>query len=209
MKGFLRLFPLNWVVFPEERVNLHIFEPRYRQLINECKESGESFGIPFYKEGVGSHGTIAEIESIKKRYSDGRMDITVKGLEPFELYTFLPVVEGRLYPGGKVKSIPVTYSYEDADATLLEVLIGQFFELIGSRPVVVADHSRLSFAYGHKIGLGPDHELELLLLGDESSRQAFLIDHLERLLPTLRHVETTKNRIKMNGHFKNFDTLEF
>lgn len=209
MQGFLRLFPLNWVIFPEERVNLHIFEPRYRQLIAECEASNETFGIPFYNEGIKSYGTIAVIDSIKRRYSDGRMDITVKGLEPFELHSFLPVVEDRLYPGGKVKSMPVTYSYEEADATLLEVLISQFFDLIGNKPSIQADASHLSFAYGHKIGLGLEQELELLLLGDESSRQTYLIDHLERILPTLRHVETTKKRIQMNGHFKNFDALEF
>jgi hypothetical protein len=210
MKGFVRLFPLNWVIFPGEVANLHIFEPRYRQLIQECEQTGEPFGIPFFQDGLKRFGTLLKLEGIKRRYPDGRMDISAMGTEPFEILHFDPKVEGKLYPGGSIKTISISFSYDNREATELQVLIEKFFDLIGMRPE--AGHSsleNLSFTYGHKLGLSQEKELELLLIPDESNRQLFLIEHLEQVIPTLQEVETAKKRIQLNGHFKNFDPLDF
>ncbi len=210
MKAFVRLFPLNWVIFPGEVANLHIFEPRYRQLIQECEESGEPFGIPFFREGLNKFGTLLRLESIRKRYPDGRMDISAIGLEPFEILHFEPLVEGKLYPGGKINTISLTYSYNERESLELQVLIEKFFDLIGMRPQGIhPSDENLSFAYGHKLGLSQEKELEMLLLQDESSRQQFLIEHLDMVIHILEQAEVAKNRIKLNGHFKNFDPLNF
>lgn len=210
MKGFVRLFPLNWVIFPGEMTNLHIFEPRYRQLIAECGETDEPFGVPVFLEGLKSYGTLLRLEKIRKKYPDGRMDISAIGLEPFEILHFEPKVEGKLYPGGKINTISLTYSYNEREALELQVLIEKFFDLIGMRPESGnPEKENLSFTFGHKLGLSQEKELEMLLIPDESSRQQFLIEHLDRVIQTLEQAEVAKKRIKLNGHFKNFDPLDF
>jgi len=210
MKGFIRLFPLNWVIFPGEVVNLHIFEPRYRQLIAECAESDEPFGIPFFDSGVQRFGTMLKIEKIIKKYSDGKSDISAIGLEPFELLKFNNIVEGKPYPGGTIKTIPITYNFDEKEAVLLETLIEKFFDILGMRPNLARiEPDKLSYLFGHKLGLDQKKEMELLLIEDESGRQQYLIEHLERTIPTMEQLEVAKNRIKLNGHFKKFDPLQF
>jgi hypothetical protein len=150
------------------------------------------------------------IDKIIKRYADGKMDISAIGLEPFELLKFNNLTEGKLYPSGTIKTISINYHYDEKDALLLQVLIEKFFNILGMRPKVNNEElDKLSFLFGHKLGLNQKKELELLLLQDEYSRQQFLIEHLEATIPTMEQVEVAKYRIKQNGHFKTFDPLEF
>ena len=210
MKGFVRLFPLGWVVFPGEILNLHIFEPRYIQLISECLKEGSFFGIPFYKDKVQNIGTLVEIESVNSTFPNGELDISVRGKEPFEILSFQPIVPDKLYPGGIIKSIPFGYDFDVSEAEKLKKLIRQFFDLIGSRPKISDENLEdLSFSFGHKLGLVPEKELDLLRLAEEHERQDYLIRFLEDLLPALRNAELAKGRILQNGHHKSFDPLQF
>jgi len=210
MQGYFRLFPLGWVVFPEEILHLHIFEPRYIQLVNECLETGEPFGIPFFDQENSNFGTLVEIREVRKTYPDGTSDIIVKGLQLFELLKFDRSVEGKTYPGGKIKTKESTYSYDPKIATRLLNQIHQFFKLIGSKPDIKDENpEKLSFIFGHKLGLNPRQELQLVLLSDESERQEFLLKYLEKTIPGIQNIELAKTRIKQNGHFKSFDALKF
>ena len=84
MEKTLSLFPLNLIVYPGEDLNLHVFEPRYRQLINECLEEERTFGIPaFINNKLPGYGTEMHVTTLHKRYPDGRMDIKSKGLGRF------------------------------------------------------------------------------------------------------------------------------
>ena len=86
MDNLLPIFPLNLVVFPGEKLNLHIFEPRYIQLIQQINESGKSFGIPPYLKGVMSTvGTEMLLTSIEKTYDNGNMDVKTVGISVFSI----------------------------------------------------------------------------------------------------------------------------
>ena len=138
-RGVTRLFPLGGVVlFPHAVLPLHIFEPRYLQLISECETTQEPFGIPFYDSGLQKFGTLLELTKIKKRYPEGKMDITAIGIEPFEILTFNTLTEGKLYPGGIIKTIPISFNYDEKEAILLQVLIEKFFKLLGEKSTKVA-----------------------------------------------------------------------
>ena len=68
MQKFLPLFPLNLIAFPMEDLNLHIFEPRYRELINECLDDGKTFGIPTFLDGkLPGFGTEVKITKLSKK----------------------------------------------------------------------------------------------------------------------------------------------
>ncbi len=84
MTNFIPIFPLSIVVFPGENLNLHIFEPRYKQLINDCITNQKPFGIPtVLKENVAEMGTLVQIKEVTKVYDDGRMDIKTEGMAVF------------------------------------------------------------------------------------------------------------------------------
>jgi Lon protease-like protein len=80
MQKFIPIFPLNLVAFPGEVINLHIFEPRYQQLIRECCEEEKMFGIPVVENNrMLDYGTEMELVKIQKEYPNGEMDVKVKG----------------------------------------------------------------------------------------------------------------------------------
>ncbi len=82
----IALFPLNLVLFPGMILPLHIFEPRYKEMIGECLEQDKEFGVVFLEEGhLHTVGCTAKISKVLKRYEDGRMDILTKGIKRFRL----------------------------------------------------------------------------------------------------------------------------
>ncbi|MFT4741774.1 MAG: hypothetical protein ACI9L9_002568, partial [Marivirga sp.] len=90
----------------------------------------------------------------------------------------------------------------------LKVLLLELFELIEVDNVNIDDDFSV-FDVGHKIGLSKELEYELLLIKDELTRQKFLLIHLEVIIPKLRDINKTKAKIKMNGHFRKYDPLDF
>jgi Lon protease-like protein len=92
------LFPLGLVLLPTELVPLHIFEERYRQMIGECLDTGEEFGIVWLSDsGLKDIGCSARVARLLKRMEDGRMDVLVQGVAPFRL---LRRIEDMPYPAG-------------------------------------------------------------------------------------------------------------
>jgi len=209
---YLPLFPLNLVVFPFEKVNLHIFEPRYRQLIEECLQEQSTFGLPpFIGKEMKNRGTQMRVLALRQRYEDGRMDITVEGLKAFELLDFQNPSPNKLYAGGHVQTLPIDEGL--ADFLLLEqvkVHIEDLYQVLKMPvPVDFGVKTFFSFEAGHKVGLSPEQEYELLCLPTEQERLQLILAHLEQAIPILTEIERTKERIQMNGHFKNFDPLNF
>jgi ATP-dependent protease La (LON) substrate-binding domain len=210
MQKFLPLFPLNLIAFPMEDLNLHIFEPRYRQLINECLDNGATFGIPTFLEGrMPGFGTEVKILSLSKRYEDGRMDIHTQGIRVFRILDFQNPVPMKLYAGGVVELLPEPPVSPSVMIGLTE-RVKTLYNLLGETNTFDVNKPQpYSFQIAHKIGLSLEEEYNLLKMPTEAERQGFLIQHLERLIPILQEVERTKERIKLNGHFKNLDPLKF
>lgn len=208
--SFLPLFPLNLVVFPHEDLNLHIFEPRYKELINECLENQTSFGIPtFVNNKLAGYGTEVHITKLSKRYGDGRMDINTKGLRVFRITDFQNPVDGKLYAGGEIEFIENEDLTETVDPFLMN-LVDRLYVLLKIKvDYNKPDYQPFSYRIAHKIGLSVSEEYELLTVPSEARRQKILVAHLERILPIVSEVERTKDRIAMNGHFKEFDALDF
>lgn len=209
MKKTLPLFPLNLIAYPGEDLNLHIFEPRYRQLVDECLEEEKTFGIPaFIGNKMPGCGTEMHITSLAKRYDDGRMDIKTKGVGVFRLLDFVNPCPGKLYAGGDVEMIPMGNTIGEHVQELLGYL-RRLYQLLQTAVDFDPDQPDFSFRIAHKIGCSLEQEYELLTIADESDRQLFLIEHLKRVTPVIADMEETKQRIRMNGHFKNFDPLDF
>ena len=208
---FLPLFPLSMVAYPRERLNLHVFEPRYRQLIDECLTQNTTFGIPvFLDDRVQAHGTEMRVAALVQRYDDGRMDVETEGVEVFKVVNFKNPVPGKLYAGGEVEILTI---WGDPQAELVEPLMEKVRELYKilqtDLKLRVSDYDYLSYELAHKVGLSTGQEYELLSITSEKERQKYLLDHLVNAIPIVSDMERTKDRIRLNGHFKHFDPLNF
>jgi len=101
------MFPLNLVILPGEVKPLHIFEERYKQLINDCLQNNAHFGIPYINNNkVSSFGIEVKISKVIKVYDNGEMDIMVEGIRPFRILEYSSVLSPKLYGAGMI-------SYED------------------------------------------------------------------------------------------------
>lgn len=209
MEKTLALFPLNLVVYPGEDLNLHIFEPRYQQLVSECIEEERTFGIPaFINNKLPGYGTEMHVTTLHKRYPDGRMDIKSRGVGVFKLVNFENPVAGKLYAGGEVELVTPSDGYSAHTKALTERL-DRLYDLLQIEVDYDSSDENFSYKVAHKVGLSIDQEYDVLQLDSEAERQLFLIQHLNTVLPVVSDMERTKQRIRMNGHFKNLDPLNF
>lgn len=201
----LPLFPLNLVAFPGEKLNLHIFEPRYRQLIGECLDLKSTFGIPAYvNNSLPGYGTEMHVMELVTQYEDGRMDIRTRGLRVFRLLDFENPAPGKLYAHGDVHFYPKPDKSPPILPQLID-LVEKLYKLFKTELPFQEDSPQpYSYQIAHGVGLPLEGEYELLTLESELERQEFLRDHLEDVLPVVENMERTKERIRMNGDFREF-----
>ncbi|WP_378187127.1 LON peptidase substrate-binding domain-containing protein [Aquimarina sp. W85] len=205
----LALFPLPSVVYPGERVPLHIFEPRYKELIKEINNSKSTFGIPVYINKVKAYGTEVALERIENTYKEGEIDILCTGKRIFKIDKFYKQLPGKLYAGGDVlfQENDVITS-QSLQAEVLHTIHKLYIELsIDNAPSFNLPIT--SYQVAHKIGLSIQQEYQLLTLFNEIERLQFILNHLRITLPVIKEINRTKTVIQMNGHFKNFDPLDF
>lgn len=204
MTNFIPIFPLGIVVFPGEQVNLHIFEPRYKQLITECYGENKPFGIPaVVGDNVRDYGTLVRIEAIKEIYEDGKMDIITRGEKVFRMLELVKAIPDKLYSGAIVtypdnESLSASRQMQNIIASIYELHRLLQIEKKFSKP----DVELSSYDVAHHAGLTLEQELELLQLMREDQRQEYLKRHLQQVIPIVREMETLKERIKLNGHFR-------
>lgn len=219
LTNFIPIFPLGIVVYPGEQLNLHIFEPRYKQLIKECFESKKPFGIPtVINEKINEMGTLVQVLEISKIYEDGKMparlshsgwDIKTEGLKIFRMLELVKELPDKLYSGaivhypvnhqkGKRNLMPAVIEGVRALHKLLKV----------DKDFKKKDEELWSYDVAHHAGLSVQEEFELLELLHELQRQEYLKRHLTKVLPVLAEMETLKGKIKLNGHFKNVKGLD-
>lgn len=205
MSSILPLFPLQLVVFPGEHLNLHIFEPRYKQLIIECEKEGRSFGIPYVEDNKPKLiGTEMELVAIKKTYPDGKMDVSTIGKGKFKIQNFYKRLENRLYPGGEIVRLDTDLEGDIVLYSKIRDMIAELYTFmhIDKDPPDLSE-GFTCFDIAHKIGLASQQEYELLTIEAEEMRQEYLISHLEKFIPAVKEMENLRKKIQMNGHFKN------
>ena len=205
MTNFIPIFPLGIVVFPGEDLNLHIFEPRYKQLITDCFAEAKPFGIPtVLKDGLSERGTLAEVKEIVQVYDDGKMDIKTKGLSVFRILEVVKTLPDKLY-NGAIVNYPV--NDEKTNVRLLRAVVESIRELHNilklTKEFKKPDDQLASYDLAHHAGLSLDEEYEFAGLLREDQRLEYLKRHITKVLPVVSEMEVLKNRIKLNGHFKN------
>ena len=196
------LFPLGVVLLPTERVPLHIFEPRYRELIGECLTGEQEFGFILRGDDeTHSVGTRAVVTEVLNRFADGRLDVVVEGRDRFEIDE---ATEGRSFETALVEpyeDVPDPPSPETAARAL--VLFGRLVELTGS-DVDVPDSSSEQFSFGlaARFEFSPPLKQELLESRSERARLERLCEMLEKATEIVARQHEIAEIASTNGHAK-------
>ena len=205
MTNFIPIFPLSIVVYPNEDLNLHVFEPKYKQLIHECFDQNKVFGLPVViNNKMEELGTVLEIVEITKVYESGEMDIKTKGKKVFRILQEIHSVPEKLYSGAIVN---YPHNHEHGKRILMDKiiqLVKQLHKLLKvQKPFHKSEEELWSYDVAHSVGLTLEEEYELLSLMNELHRQEYLKRHLLKVIPVVAEMESLKEKIKLNGHFKN------
>lgn len=201
----LPFFPLSLVAFPGERVNLHIFEPRYRELFADLQSGDPTFVIVPHVDGrLRSMGTVMRLVDVVKTYDSGELDVVSLGTDVARVESFLDPLPTKLYAGGDVEPSPQRMLGTDIDQAelLLERSRDLMLALGVHHDLPDASQSGLSFRLGHRVGLTPKQEYRLLTIEGEDERQGFLLKSIERSIRAAERTAALKRKIEMNGHFR-------
>lgn len=207
----LALFPLQLVVYPGESLNLHIFEPRYRELIRDAEENGITFGVPTVIDGkLRPIATEVSLTEVAERYPSGESDVRTRGHRIFQIQKFSHQAPGKSYPGGRVRFLDGKDKEDpelNAEIIALTQDIYQRLSIAKEIPSL-ADGFR-TYDIAHYVGLSLEQEYELLTLTEALPRQEYLLEHLKQVQPRVDDPLGIRERARLNGHFKNLTPPNF
>jgi Lon protease-like protein len=199
----LPLFPLDVVLLPGVPLPLHIFEPRYKEMIKECLDQKRPFGIVRTKEeAFVNTGCTAEIMNVLKRYPDGRMNILVEGQKRFEV---LQLNQERSFLQAEVFYLEDEgESAANGEVQKALQLHGEIMQLAGAQPQETekSDTAQLAYRLAGSLPFDPDFQQALLEMNSEAERIRSIIAFFERILPVLHRNASAKQRAGGNGHVK-------
>jgi Lon protease-like protein len=193
------MFPLAVVLLPTERLPLHIFEPRYRELIGECIADGLEFGLVFEDEtGTREIGTLAAVDEVVHRFDDGRLNVVVAGRRPFRIERW---TEGRSFRTAEVSVLDdAGEPGEPGEAERALQLFRRLADRAGSEVEAPSSASALlSYELATRVDFGPAVKQELLELRSERERLRRVAKLLERSVQALAIEEEISERASGNG----------
>jgi|SRR5271165_247174 len=198
LKGF-PLFPLGIVALPSESVPLHVFEDRYRTMIEECIREEREFGIVWSSDTeLKPVGCACQIEETLERMDDGRLNILARGTRPFRL---LERQDDLPYPAGVVEFLDERAEETDAEAArAARELYRELVEQATDQTLSDEELGELD-AYGMAatVEFGSDAKQELLELRSENARLRLLALLLQAAIKRLEVVERAQARALSNG----------
>ena len=200
MASLIALFPLDVVLFPDTPLPLHIFEPRYKEMIGECLAHQQTFGvIRAVEQGLAEVGCTAEIITVVKEYPDGRLDLVTEGRQRFEL---LGVNQERSFLRAEILLIDDEPAIAAREETARAIqLHSELLAVAGAKQdLSAADPSTLSFHMAGSLPLDLDFKQKLLALRSEPERLSLLITYFETIIPNLHRAARARQSAGGNGH---------
>jgi ATP-dependent Lon protease len=201
------LFPLELVLLPGERVPLHIFEDRYRELIGECLTEGSEFGLILENEdGLREVGTSTAVVELIDTFEDGRMNVLVEGQRRFRV---VELTGGRSFQTAQVEALEDEDERPSGDE--IDRTLAGFHRLVAVAEVDEIDEpdaaaADLSFQVAARVDFGQDLKQELLELRSERRRLRRLAELLERAVEALTREREVRERASGNGKVTPHDT---
>jgi Lon protease-like protein len=199
--SLIALFPLDVVLLPGAPLPLHVFEPRYKEMIAELLQSKEPFGIVRAQEdSVAEIGCSAEISEVVKKYEDGRLDIVTEGQKRFQI---TGLDQERSFLRGEVSFFEddEEQAAPKPEAEKLIQLHGELLAIAGAEATgIEADDPQLSFHLAGSVPLDLDFKQNLLGMRSEPQRVAAMVEYYAMLVPRLKRTIKVKEKSRGNGH---------
>ncbi len=193
----LPYFPLNIILLPGEDIPLRIFEPRYKQLINECFDEKRNFGIPFLRNSkIQNFGVECELKQLVAKNSKGEMVIVAAGVVNFKVKSIQDPLPGKLYSGGKV--IPINNNQSVKKEDLLKMLIyytdnfaPDFLKNVKENNIYMNDVARA-------LNLSSEDKFSYISLDNHEKQEHFLRIHLWYLMKLREQEKLLNNDYYLN-----------
>lgn len=187
------------MLLPSLPLPLHIFEPRYKEMVNECLQEKRPFGVLRAKEeGLAHIGCTAQIVNVLKTYPDGRMNILTEGQKRFEV---LEINQERAFLQADVFYLEDENDPPDsAELDKALHLHGEIMRLTGARAEAVEKSGQLAYRLAGSLAFDLDFQQALLEMSSETKRIRTIISFFERMLPVLERNLRAKHRAGGNGH---------
>jgi ATP-dependent Lon protease len=203
----ISLFPLNVVLLPGADLPLHIFEPRYREMVRRCLVDKTEFGMLLsLPKGIVRVGCTAEIIDVVKRYEDGRLDILAVGRAPFRIVELL---NAESFADDQLLEGQVDY-LDDRERSTEPRVRRELIELYEvCHTIVYGDYPRniqsdvpenLSYVVAGTLPMDLMWKQQVLELRSEADRQERLVTYLREWAPHLQKTEALRQRADGNGH---------
>jgi len=196
------IFELPLAILPGELMPLHIFEERYKRMIDHCLDSSEPFGIVFRDDEQGARriGCTARVTEVLERFDDGRLDIVVTGEQPFRV---LDRSEAADYPAGEVEPIDREGEADETDEVAADIARDAFIELVervsGSEPDPDDLARDDAYSIAARVELPSETKQELLELRSEPRRMRVLGAALRALVVAVDRSQEVAEQARMNG----------
>jgi Lon protease-like protein len=193
------LFPLGIVLLPTERVPLHIFEPRYRELIGECLEDDIEFGLIYAdEEGVREIGTLARVADVLERFDDGRINVIVEGGARFVVER---LTRGRSFMTAVVELVEDDPGEVDEEAVARAVGAFRALAALAGAETEPPDETspQLSYELTAQVELAAAPKQDLLESRSEQERLVLVADLLDLARQALIAARALGERSKRNG----------
>lgn len=193
------LFPLGLVALPHEQVPLHIFEERYKTMIGECLEQGTEFGIVWLDdEQLRDVGCACRVEEVLEQLEDGRMNILVRGTQPFRIVSRQ---DDLPYPAGTIEML--MSDEEDPDVETATRAQDAYAELVRQATDDDPDSERIgamdAYAMAATVDFGLDAKQGLLELRSENARLRLITRLFLAATKRLDFIERAQARARSNG----------
>lgn len=193
------LFPLNLVLVPGEQAPLHIFEPRYHELISECLDFGNDFGLLLEDdEGMREVGTRCKVVEVIDRFPDGRLNVVVEATERFQL---LEVTDGRTFSTAEIETLP-----DESDTPLedeVEEVLAAYARVVAAAEAELddldLDADSVAYQIAARIDFGTEVKQGLLELRSERERVIKLAPMLNQAAEAVEREREIRTRAAGNG----------
>jgi Lon protease-like protein len=197
--SLLPIFPLDVVLFPGAPLPLHIFEPRYKELITECMTQKTPFGMVRARENaLAEVGCTAVILDVNKTYADGRFDISTEGGQRFAVRQ---LNQERSFLRAEVVFFddePSQVSKTENDTVIH--LHQQLFEVLGQHIEVEKTYPSLSFQLANELPVDLDFKQSILEMKSEAERVETLIEYYRATIPKVEKTMRARDKASGNGH---------
>jgi hypothetical protein len=187
------MFPLSILPLPGELVPLHIFEPRYRQLLQDAEINDMQFGV-FFSHDVNQQkiGSLMKLESIIKRYPGGETDIIVKCEDIFNMDLLLRTYKTKMYPGGNVRLWNVMIdTFPGPD------LFNRFTQYLKLRNIAENFSIFNMFQIANELNLDSIDRYKFLTIPDDK-REAFLLSRVTFQIFLMEQEKKSKDTFHLN-----------